>query len=68
MRPKVGNIFMTLGIMTKLLSKGVVSDNLPLEKKEETKCVQSVSLDTQEGHGLGDEGIGCLPKLQVEAE
>jgi hypothetical protein len=67
-RPKVENIFMTLGAVTKLLSKGFVSDNLLSYNKEQTKCVQRVSLYIQEGHGLGDKGIRCLPKLQVAAQ
>lgn len=68
MRPKVGNIFMALGIVTKLLSKGFVSDDLLFLKKEETKCIQSVSLYTHEEHGLGEKEIRCLPKPQVAAQ
>lgn len=47
------NIFMSLGIIAKLISKRVVSDDLQSQKEELTKCVPCAFLSTHKGHDVG---------------
>lgn len=53
------NIFMSLGITAKLLSKKVVSDNLQFSKEALTQCVHCACLSTHKDHDLGDQNSRC---------
>lgn len=52
------NIFMSLDVIAKLISKKVVSDDLQVQKKELTEGVHCASLATYKGHDLGGQEAG----------
>ena len=59
------NIFMSLDVIAKLISKKVVSDDLQVQKKELTEGVHCASLATYKGHDLGGQEAGPSGQLQV---